>query len=285
MKKIINATRYICFVFSVCVFFAACQKKDRPQLGDYPQDANAPGGPLKFYAAFDGTTDNPLFNAVDSIKANFAGANPLTSIPGVSGKAVQGEDGKAIKYNSANDFGSNISSFSISLWLKKAVTDNGYETVLALAHKDLYYRTALHFDVYPSSDGATVEKAPAYFYIEQPNGDYFEVYYTGANAIPGLLDDTWHHLVFTYDETNSEFKTYKDAVLINTSVWTGHGPIVLDNSKLIGLVIGGSNKHVELETDHSDWMTSWRGGIDQFRLYGKKVLTETEISTLYNSKL
>ncbi len=40
---------------------ASCQKMDHPKLGDFPKDRDPhfplyPGGPLKFYSAFDGTT-------------------------------------------------------------------------------------------------------------------------------------------------------------------------------------------------------------------------------------
>ena len=43
----------------ILVVAGSCQKMDRPALGDFPEDSNPPGGPLKFYAAFDGTTANP----------------------------------------------------------------------------------------------------------------------------------------------------------------------------------------------------------------------------------
>ena len=71
---------------------ASCQKMTKPTLGTYPKDADPrfplfPGGPLKFYAAFDGSTADPLMNAVDSVRANFPSSNPLTSVAGVSGKA------------------------------------------------------------------------------------------------------------------------------------------------------------------------------------------------------
>src|SRR5215210_3747876 len=92
------------WILAASVSITACKKLDRPKLGDFPKDANAPGGPLKFYVAFDGTTTNPLMNAVDSIKANFPSENPLASTNGVTGKAVQGVIDKAIKYPGANDF-------------------------------------------------------------------------------------------------------------------------------------------------------------------------------------
>lgn len=286
MKKINQSAQYAVFLFSLCIVLFSCQKLDKPGLGDYPKDTNPPGGPLKFYASFDGASADPLLNAVDSIRANFAASNPLTSIAGINGKAVKGIDGKGIKYNSANDFGKNVSSYSISIWLKNTVPPAGhYEVPFSLAHKDLYYRTAIHFDVYPVDDGSTVAKANAYFYMEQPNGNYFEAYLTGSDGIPNLLDNNWHHLVFTYDEANSQFKLYKDGALLYTQVWTGHGPIVLDNSKLIGLSVGASNRQVGLEGANDGWMFSWQGGLDQLRLYGKKVLSAAEILALYNSKL
>jgi hypothetical protein len=81
---------YAFCLLSVGFAINGCQKLDRPALGDYPKDANPPGGPLKFYTAFDGTTPDPIFNAVDSIKANFPSSNPLPQIDGVNGKAIGG---------------------------------------------------------------------------------------------------------------------------------------------------------------------------------------------------
>src|SRR5574343_543576 len=82
----------------IFVALSSCRKLSRPALGDYPQDANPPGGALKFYAAFNGTTSNPLMNAVDSIRANFPSDNPFTTEAGVAGKSVTGVNKKYIKY-------------------------------------------------------------------------------------------------------------------------------------------------------------------------------------------
>lgn len=92
----INKTmlRNTCLLMGSVLLLAACQKMKRPALGDYPQDTNPPGGPLKFYAAFDGTSSNPLMNAVDSIRASFPSDNPLASVDGISGKATKGAEGK-----------------------------------------------------------------------------------------------------------------------------------------------------------------------------------------------
>ena len=63
------------FILMVIVVGTSCKKLSRPALGDFPKDADPrfplyPGGPLKFFTAFDGTTSNPLMNAVDSIRAS-----------------------------------------------------------------------------------------------------------------------------------------------------------------------------------------------------------------------
>ena len=276
----------IYFSLALCILLAAsCQKMKRPALGEYPRDANPPGGPLRFYAAFDGTTANPLFNAVDSIRANFASENALTAIPGISGQAVQGIDQKAIKYTSANDFGANASSFSLSVWIKNTVPGGGNPQFLfSLAHKDLWAESAMFILVEHAGGGSTVDSAVVKFYIDDTKSDdhWFET--VGTNRLYRILDNNWHHLVFTYDETTSNMKIYRDGQLAKTLSWAGHGKIQLDPSKLNGLVVGGMNKHVSLGGPGDPWIQSWQGGLDQFRLYSK-VLSDSEVLALYNSKL
>src|SRR5882672_3371946 len=94
-----------------CIIAFGCQKIDRPVMGDYPPDTNPPGGPLKFYAAMDGTT-------VDSIRANFGSNTNVSFVDGTSSEAMEaGSDGYVV-YPSANDFAKST-SFTISFWLKK----------------------------------------------------------------------------------------------------------------------------------------------------------------------
>jgi len=65
-NKIIKSVLFILVLF---IASSSCKKLNRPALGDYPADADPrfplyPGGPLKFYAAFNGISSNPLMNAV-----------------------------------------------------------------------------------------------------------------------------------------------------------------------------------------------------------------------------
>lgn len=260
-------------VLVVLLALASCQKLSRPALGDYPKDANPPGGPLKFYAAFDGTTSDPLMNAVDSIRANFASDNPLTSATGISGKAVQGNGTNAIKYPSANDF-KGATSCTISMWLNNNVNSNT-ELLFSLVSKDYWHSSAAFLLL----EHATPTKCQLKFALQDHWVEYID------NFNKPLFDGNWHHLAFVYDETTSILKVYFDAQEVPTPGTSGNlglGKLNLKSST--NLVIGGWNKHASIDGPTDAWISAFTGKMDQFRLYGK-ALTASEIQALYNSKL
>ena len=284
MKKILKQCLW---AFAVIFFIGSCQKMDRPKLGDYPKDANAPGGPLKFYVAFDGTSADPLRNAVDSIRANFASTNPFTSITGIAGKGAQGVDMKAIKYASANDF-AGAQSFTISLWEKNTVPGGGNpQFIFSLPSTDYWHNSGIFLMMDHDGAGSTSSQAVVKLAVQD---HWFE--FTGANRLGGnLLNNQWHHLAFVYDQTTSKLATYVDGALVtglpaNLTTWMDganpHGPVVLRN--VSNFILGGWNKHAGVNGPTDSWIQSWQGGLDQFRLYGK-ALTASEVLALYNSKL
>ena len=123
--------------------------------------------------------------------------------------------------------------------------------------------------------GSTANAAVIKFMVaEVGNGDHwFEL--TGANRMPGILDNQWHHMAFAYDQSTSEMKFYKNGQLWSTQSWAGHGPMNFDHSKYGAFYLGGKT---------TDWGKAFNGGLDQFRLYNK-ALTATEVAALYNSKM
>jgi hypothetical protein len=277
-------------IMAISLALTACQKMDRPPLGDYPKDANPPDGPLRFYTAFDGTTDDPLMNAVDSIRANFPSTNPFTSITGISGSAVEGVDQLAILYPSANDF-ANSTSFTIAFWEKNSVPGGGSpQWLFSLASKDYWHQSALFGFFDHDGAGSTTDSAVFKFAIQD---HWFE--FTPSNGkMPGhLLDGDWHHMAIVYDETTSKVSYYVDGQQLTglspalTDLKNGSDPFgPLSFANTYGFVLGGWNKHANLGNDApaDAWIQSWQGGLDQFRLYNK-VLTESEIMALVNSKL
>ena len=270
--------KYSLLIIGLFIIASGCQKIKRPALGDYTKDANPPGGPLKFFAAFDGTTTNPLMNAVDSIRANFPADNPLLSVAGISGKGIQATGTKAIKYPSANDF-KGVTSCTISMWVNNTVNPNT-ELYFSLASKDYWHESAAFLLV----EHAAIDKCTFKFALM----DHW-VEYTNQSFTKPLFDGNWHHIAFTYDEVASRLRVYFDGIEVPTpgttgTFTTGGAPTGKLNLKTAtNLVVGGWNKHAGLSGPADGWIGGFSGKMDQFRLYGK-VLTGSEILALYNTK-
>jgi hypothetical protein len=276
-------------ILIVAMMGTACQKMDRPPLGDYPTDSNPPGGPLSFYVAFDGTTTNPLMNAVDSIRASFPADNPWASIDGISGKAVQGANKKFIKFAKPNDWATSASSFTVAFWYKhdgqtkNNKGGNGPEYIMSFKQTSVDGKnhwsgsTCLIF-----LEGNNTACAVKTMWVDKNGNDSWWTW-ENAQAIPALLDNKWHHIAIVYDATSSVAKLYVDGVANpNTKGWSGHGPIALDNNRIQEVRIGAGPAAATTDTD--DWLAStWKGGLDQLRLY-TKVLSASEVQSLFSSK-
>jgi hypothetical protein len=281
----LNYFRATVFAALAMLFFLSCQKMERPKLDGYPQDANPPGGPLKFYTAFNGTSNDPLRNAVDSVRANFAVSNPFSIVDGISGKAVKGlaSKDKGIKYTSANDF-AKATSVSVAYWVKHAPqTDGEPEFHFSLPSKDFWHESALFLLVEksgPNNDNSTPTQMACTFALQ----DHW-VEFRGVNRLPNVLDGNWHHLAFVYSEATSIVTAYVDGV---AKAYTGGGNNIglgaLQFKNVSNFVIGGWNKHASVSGPTDGWIHSYSGAMDQFRLYGK-ALTASEIQALYNSRL
>jgi hypothetical protein len=286
--KVSNLIHKMGLTAIVVVLLVSCQKKERPSLGDYPKDANPPGGPLKFYAAFDGTSSDPLRNAVDSIRANFAASNPLTSITGISGKGVQGKLNAAIKYSAANDW-ANSTSMSIAFWLKNTPWSGGPEFLFNLTNKDHWANGSTWLLIEDQGQSSSTSATVKFVLQDQ----WFE--FVGANKFnKPLLDGNWHHLAITYDETTSKLTYYFDGQALTglpsnlTDVKNGANPRgklnLKSNDGTAGeFIFGGWNKQAGVSGPTDAWIQGFNGGLDQLRLYGK-TLTAGEVLALYNSK-
>lgn len=278
-----NNLKTLLSVLLIAVVATSCQKMDKPELGNYPVDANPPNGPLKFYVAFDGTTTNPLMNAVDSIRANFPSDNPFTTVDGIKGKGVTGVNQKFIKYPSFNSWASS-SSFTISIWYKKDGQTknnngtNGPEYLLSMrAVNNFHWSNAVGFVFLEGNNTACAIKT---MFVSNAGDAWFT--WEGGQSIAGLCDNNWHHLVLTYDETNSQVKLYIDGVQNpNVKTWGGHGALNLATSKISEFRIG-AGPSTSYASD--DWLAcTFKGGLDQLRMYST-VLTQAEIQALFAAK-
>ncbi len=282
MKKIFH------FTFSAAAMLllaTGCQKMDTPGMSTFPVDAAQPGGPLKFYAAFDGTSPDPLRNAVDSVRANFAADNPLTSVDGVRGKAVKGANKKFIKYQKPNDWALTAKSLTVSFWFKRDgqtknnTGGNGPEYIYSFKSSNGHWSGASGFILLEGDNGNCAIK---YMIVDNTNGDkWFE--WAGGTGIAGILNNQWHHITLSYSAATSTMTLYVDGVAnAVTSTWGGHGDIKMDDSKISEMRIG-AGPGTGFDTD--DWLSStWKGEIDQFRLYSIP-LTAAEVTELFTKKM
>lgn len=268
---------------TLLLFVTACQKINKPELGNYPVDANSPTGPLKFYVAFDGTSTNPLMNAVDSIRATFPSDNPFTDAAGITGSGVTGVNQKFIKYPSFNTW-SGSSSISVSVWFKQNGQTknnngtNGPSYIYSIKAVDgFHWSNAVNFLFLEGDNAACAVKSQ---FVSPGTDNWFT--WEGGQTIAGLCDNQWHHMVLTYDETNSSAKLYIDGVQNpNVRTWGSHGPLNLATSKISEYRVGAGPSN-NFTTD--DWLAcTFKGGLDQFRMYGV-ALTAAEVQALYTSK-
>ena len=263
-------------ILAVALVFSSCQKMERPPLGDYPKDANPPGGPLKFFAAYDGGN-------VDSIRANFGVDNNVTFVDGISGKAMSaGADGY-VSYSTANDF-KKSSSFTIAFWMNKQgpnVAGAGAAFAFGLGSTSGIWTQQEIFLLIEDAGQSTADSAAAKFYL---NDQWFE--FVGIKRLPKLLDGQWHHLAFSFDQTNSTLTTHLDGAPY-TNLPANFGKFNNNNGQvnfapLSGLVVGGPGHYAIGKTPDS-WMANFNGQIDQFRLYST-ALSAAEINELFTTK-
>ncbi|RPD44397.1 LamG domain-containing protein [Paracnuella aquatica] len=286
MTFVNKAGRYTLALLAAGIAVAGCQKMDRPGLPDFPQDANPPGGPLNFYAAFDGTTSDSRMNAVDSVRVNFPADNPLAAIDGVSGKAVQGENKKFIKYAKPNDWAAKAKSFSVAFWYKKDgqtknnTLGNGPEYIMSFPSSNGHWSGASMFIM---MEGNNAQGEVKVMTVDKTNADNWFTWERSNNlTIPNLFDNQWHHMALVYDATTSGMTLYLDGVANpNVRTWANHGDINIDDSKISEMRIGaGPGKG--LDTD--DWLSStFKGAIDQYRMYSS-ALTAAEVNALFTQK-
>jgi hypothetical protein len=282
---------YNMLLLAIPVFLTvSCEKVKRPALGDYPKDHTVtPTTALRFYVPFDSadaTASQLNIRFRDSISdyPSYFPDKSITYTAGIKGTAFNNSSEAALQYLNTNDFPSS-SSFSMSLWVKcKGVPQNNPQFVMSLPDKDYWHNSGIFLLFDHNGAGSTADSAAVTFAIKD---NWFT--YHNSNRIPKLYDTKWHHLVFEYDATTSKLTTYLDGVKMS---WlTGDaitqaglsGPLGLNPASVSSFVLGGWNKHVGISGPTDSWIESFKGSIDQFRLYNK-VLSDAEVLALYTNK-
>lgn len=259
-----------------------CQKKEKPALGNYPEDVIVtPTTPLRFFVSFDSTEAqdrqiNIRFKDEISGYPSFFPDNTITYIEGVKGTAYKGNDSKNLVYLNSNDFIAST-SFTVAFWAKHdGAPPSDAEFVASIPSTMGHWSNSTMLLIFDHMGGGSTNDLAVIklMVAEQGGGDHwFEL--TGANRMPGIFDNQWHHLAFAYDETTSAMKFYKDGALFSTQSWAGHGPIrMAPANQVSGFYLGGKT---------TDWGKPFNGGLDQFRLYNK-ALSDAEVNGLFTNR-
>ena len=268
---------YIATVIAFAIVVGSCNKPERPALGDYPKDTNPPGGPLKFYAAFDGS-------AVDSIRANFGVLNNASFGTGVSDSAVQldGSKNGYVSFPSANDFGQ-ATSFTISFWMNitMAQKDNNHAVgILAFANSKNFWGNATFYADNNAKSPSDSMDLKMHFNAPNNGDNWNFAGYNFTHAWPKMYDGNWHMVTFTYDATDSMGTVYRDGAQFDQK--TGQS-IAFENTSQ--LIVGGYQQAAGISDTYANntWMAGFPGKIDNVRLYGV-ALSASDVAALYNNK-
>ena len=273
-----NIYRHLFFLLAISILVASCQKLDHPPLGNYPKDANPPGGSLKFYAAYDATD-------VDSIRANYGIDNNSSIVSGgVSGSCLQldGTQNGYTSYPSANDFGSST-DFTVAFWMNISLAqkDNvNADGVLAYASTTNFWSNICIYADHTTGGGS--DSMDLKFHFANGSGDNWDfANYVGANRWPHMYDGNWHHVAFVYDAAAKTATLYRDAVQFDQKT---NETIAFDGNAS-QLIVGGFQEAVGIVDNYADntWMSGFPGKIDNLRLYGT-ALAASDIQALFNNK-
>jgi hypothetical protein len=131
-------------------------------------------------------------------------------------------------------------------------------------------------------EGDNAKCAVKFMIADKTVSDNWFTWESDTEKIPGLLDNKWHHMVLSYSASTSTMTLYVDGVANpNKKTWGGHGNINIDDSKITEMRVGRGPANGD---NNDDWLaSSWRGGIDQVRMY-TTALTASEVSSLYTNK-
>ncbi len=268
-----NIKRYIVAIAAIASI-TACQKMDKPPLGEFQTDEPIVGD-LKFYVPFNG-------DFVEDMKKSIGKGQNTSFVAGIQGEAVQltGADNSIITMRTTNDFRT-ATSLTVSYWLKLSAPDkSGAQFIFSNPTLSGEWPGANVFQLMEDGGQSNNGLMATKFVV---HGNWLE--FVGANRIAGVMDNQWHHWVLRYSETTSLMEVFVDGKkqALTKRVDNAGAPYGKANlSQSEKFVIGGP-PHIILGTTPDSWMTTFKGGVDQFRLYSK-ALTDAEITALYTNK-
>lgn len=295
MKKY-NAAYIGLFLFLfMALFMVACQKMERPPLGDFPEDPLPP--PLQLlgsqsYWPFDGNFRDTGEFKMHAMGEKVAFVPGVAAIPDeVGGEAVKIDPGGYVIVTDVADGLKNPGSFSVAFWMKGApgpIVD-GAQGLFSIANSNEFWgNLEIFLENHNDPDDPNAAFIKMHLYNANISGGG-EAWVDRAELRLKNVLDKWTHIAVVYDGATSEMTVYKDGSVtgLNGAEIGGgsYGSIKWEN--VSGFTIGNFSFQTSPSlTNHGpeDWAKSFNGAIDQFRLYTKP-LSASEVKNLFDNKL
>jgi hypothetical protein len=292
--KSLKYSFYLLVVMVAVVSFPACQKMDRPEMGEIVQDPEPPPyNPLKSFWSFEDNTDDAGENSLTAETKN------VSYVDGVTGKAIKfGADGYMLMtaINDTVTFPNgyvslpvdtltNPGSLTFSFWMNvPGPVNQGAQGVFSLSHGTQFWG---NFDMFLENYTNAADPTEAFIKLHMYNTNAPDDEQWSEIKVPNVYNK-WTHIGITYDSATAMLNLYVDGALTGLSKTLADGNYgKLKYKEFKGLVIGTHQFMTDpsLTTNHGreDWAKSLNGAIDQFRLYNKALSAE-EINQLFTSK-
>jgi len=231
-------------------------------------------------------------NNVDDAKGNITGgtASGTSFVAGAKGQAWQGASAGYVLYNGVSSAISGLQSTTISTWVKTDVVTDGAQSWFQLLNDSNWIG-----NLFILQETGTVgnDSTRIKFTINKWDAPSWKEQWTdlsGTNRIK-IGNNTWHHVVCSYDATSSKVAVYVDGAKINhpagvtdkfgsdpTAGGLPLGPMLFKNATKF--VFGCYKQSLPGSTPDA-WMKNFTGALDEFRIYNK-ALADADVKSLYD---
>jgi hypothetical protein len=212
-----------------------------------------------------------------------------TFVTGRRGKAFQGSTSESyLEYNvtAASPIHS-MDEFTFAAWIKTPVTTSGAAAIFSLNGGDA---TMGSIKILQESQ-ALGDSVDMKLYLYDSEGEWHGQELRKNK--PQFLNDKWYHFVAVYNKTTSKMQFFANGVLVfEDSKYSGPkvgdavqpplGPVNLADD--MTKIHFGAWPQQTTGTGVSDWMTYYKGMLDEFRIYNKALSAE-EIKNLYDAEV
>jgi hypothetical protein len=215
-----------------------------------------------------------------------------TFVVGRRGNALKGSASQAyLEYNvTGNTALKTLTEFTLSCWIKSPVTTSGAAKIFAVNGGDDFMGNLTL--IQESRPGDSLDMKVFLFDSASPAWKHQDV----REQKEEFLSDLWFHAVVIYRKQTSTLELWANGIKITESIKYEDGDPDGEDGPIAQPLLGPITLGQDMTKIHfgawpqqiagtqADWMTYYKGMVDEFRIYNK-ALTAAEILALYNAEV